>query len=109
MGDIMLKINTEFRKGIMFIRLNGEVDKLNIDNVFVNDFKYVVLNFDNLLSIDSEAIKDIIDYNNEITKNNGKLIICNKNYSVFTSLFKNIPVIDSEIKAFNIVWKERYG
>ena len=71
----MLKINTEFRKGIMFIRLNGEVDKLNIDNVFVNDFKYVVLNFDNLLSIDSEAIKDIIDYNNEITKNNGKLII----------------------------------
>ena len=103
MGDIMLKINTEFRKGIMFIRLNGEVDKLNIDNVFVNDFKYVVLNFDNLLSIDSEAIKDIIDYNNEITKNNGKLIICNKNYSVFTSLFKNIPVIDSEIKAFNIV------
>ncbi len=99
----MLKINTEFRKGIMFIRLNGEVDKLNIDNVFVNDFKYVVLNFDNLLSIDSEAIKDIIDYNNEITKNNGKLIICNKNYSVFTSLFKNIPVIDSEIKAFNIV------
>ena len=99
----MLKINTEFRKGIMFIRLNGEVDKLNIDNIFVNDFKYVVLNFDNLLSIDSEAIKDIIDYNNEITKNNGKLIICNKNYNAFTSLFKNIPVIDSEIKAFNIV------
>ena len=99
----MLKINTEFRKGIMFIRLNGEVDKLNIDNVFVNDFKYVVLNLDNLLSIDSEAIKNIIDYNNKITKNNGKLIICNKNYNVFTSLFKNIPVIDSEIKAFNIV------
>ena len=74
----MLKINTEFRKGIMFIRLNGEVDKLNIDNVFVNDFKYVVLNLDNLLSIDSEAIKDIIDYNNKITKNNGKLIICTK-------------------------------
>ena len=99
----MLKVNTEFRKGIMFIRLNGEVDKLNIDNVFVNDFKYVVLNLDNLLSIDSEAIKDIIDYNNEITKNNGKLIIVNKNYNIFTSLFKNIPVIDSEIKAFNIV------
>lgn len=99
----MLKVNTEFRKGIMFIRLNGKVDKLNIDNIFVNDFKYVVLNFDNLLSIDSEAIKDIIDYNNEITKNNGKLIIVNKNYNIFTSLFKNIPVIDSEIKAFNIV------
>ena len=99
----MLKVNTEFRKGIMFIRLNGEVDKLNIDNVFVNDFKYVVLNFDNLLSIDSEAIKDIIDYNKMITKNNGKLIIVNKNYNIFTSLFKNIPVIDSEIKAFNIV------
>lgn len=109
MGDIMLKINTEFRKGIMFIRLNGEVDKLNIDNVFVNDFKYVVLNLDNLLSIDSEAIKDIIDYNNKITKNNGKLIICNKNNNIFTSLFKTIPIIDSEIKAFNIVWKERYG
>lgn len=99
----MLKINTEFRKGIMFIRLNGEVNKLNIDNIFVSDFKYVVLNFDNLLSIDSEAIKDIIDYNKMITKNNGKLIIVNKSYNIFTSLFKSIPIIDSEIKAFNIV------
>lgn len=99
----MLKINTEFRKGIMFIRLNGNIDKLNIDKIFVGDFKYVVFNFDNLLSIDSEAIKDIIDYNNKITKDNGKLIICNKNCNIFTSLFKTIPIIDSEIKAFNIV------
>lgn len=100
----MLKINTEFRKGIMFIRIKGNLTKNNIDKVEYKDFKYIVFNFDNLLSIDSYSINYIINYNNKITKENGKLIICGKNNSLGNDLFKNkIPIIDNEIKAFNIL------
>lgn len=101
----MLKVNTEFRKGIMFVRIKGNLNKDNI-NILLDyeDFKYVVFNLDNLLSIDSDAINYIIDYNSKIKKDNGKLIICEKNSNLANNLFKNIiPVIDNEIKAFNIL------
>ena len=106
----MLKINTEFRKGIMFVRINGNLNKENINKIDYDDFKYVVFNLDNLLSIDSYAINYIINYNNKITKYNGKLIICDKNNNLGNNFFKNkIPIINNEIQAFNILWKEKYG
>ena len=100
----MLKINTEFRKGIMFVRIKGSLNKNNITNLECEAFKYVVFNFDNLLSIDSYAINYIINYNNKITKDNGKLIICENKNSLGNNLFKStIPIIDNEIQAFNIL------
>lgn len=100
----MLKINTEFRKGIMFVRVNGNLNKSNVNIIEYDDFKYIVFNFDNLLSIDSYAINYIINYNNKIIKDNGKLIICEKNNNLANNIFKcRIPIIDNEIKAFNIL------
>lgn len=100
----MLKINTEFRKGIMFIRIKGNLNKSNINNIACEDFKYIVYNFDNLLSIDSYSINYIINYNNKIKNDNGKLIICDSNNNIVNNLFKDvIPIIDNEIKAFNIL------
>lgn len=100
----MLKVNTEFRKGIMFIRLKGSLSRDNISNIECSDFKYIVFNLDNLLSIDSYSIKYIINYNKEKIKNNGKVIICDSNNSLVNNLFKDvIPIIDNEIKAFNIL------
>ena len=61
---ILLRINSEFRKGIMFVRIKGSLSKDNISHIECNDFKYVVFNLDNLLSIDSYAIKYIINYKN---------------------------------------------
>lgn len=88
----------------MFIRIKGSLCKDNINNIDCEDFKYVVLNFDNLLSIDSYAIDYIINYNSKITKDNGKLMICDSNNKMADDLFSDIiPVIDSEIKAFNIL------
>lgn len=103
-GELMLKINTEFRKGIMFVRFNGSLNKENINKIDCNGFKYVVFNLDNLLSIDSYSIKYIINYNKNKIKDNGKLIICDSNNSLVNNLFKDlIPIIDNEIKAFNIL------
>lgn len=100
----MLIINTEFRKGIMFIRINGTLNKENVNNIECEDFRYVVFNIDNLLSIDSYAIRYIINYNNKKIKDNGKLIICEASNKLGNNLFKNrIPIIDNEIKAFNIL------
>lgn len=100
----MLKIDTEFRKGIMFIRLKGCLNKYNINKIEFNDFKYVVFNFDNLLSIDSYAIQYIFNYNEIKKQDDGKLIICEANNKIGTNLFKcKIPIIDNEIKAFNIL------
>lgn len=88
----------------MFVRVKGNLNKNNISDIKCEDFKYVVFNLDNLLSIDSYAIKYIVDYNNKIIKDNGKLIICETKNSLVNSLFKNtIPIIDNEIKAFNIL------
>lgn len=100
----MLRINSEFRKGIMFIRINGNLNKKNIDNIYCEDFKYIVFNFDNLLSIDSYAIKYIINYNEKMEKINGKLLICETNTNFSNNFLKNkIQIIDNELKAFNIL------
>ena len=55
----------EFRRGILFIRLKGDLNKNTIKGVIDEDFKYVVLNLDNMYSIDSYSIK----YINKIRKN----------------------------------------
>lgn len=52
----------EFRRGILFIRLKGDLNKNTIKGVIDEDFKYVVLNLDNMYSIDSYSIKYIIKY-----------------------------------------------
>lgn len=100
----MLKINTEFRKGIMFVRIKGSLNKSNITTITCDDFKYIVFNFDNLLSIDSYSVDYIINYNNKIKNDNGRLIICDSNCNLINNLFNGIiPIIDNEIKAFNIL------
>ena len=64
----------EFRKGILFIRLKGDLNKDTIKGIIDKDFKYVVLNIDDMYSIDSYSIK----YLNKIYKlyenNNNKFI-----------------------------------
>lgn len=99
-----MKINTEFRKGVMFIRIKGCLCEKNLDNIKYEDFKYIVFNFDNLLSIDSYAISYIIELNNKIEKNNGKIFICDSKNSFFNRLFSGkIEIINNEIEAFNIM------
>ena len=63
----MLKVLMEFRKGILFIRLYGTLDKSTIDifkkevrEVVINTgIKYVVLNIENIESISKSGIIEI--------------------------------------------------
>ena len=47
----------EFQRGILFIRLKGDLNENTVKGVIDKDFKYIVLNIDNMYSIDSYSIK----------------------------------------------------
>lgn len=104
----MLRINTEFRKGVLFVRLIGKIENENylesINNL-VSDIgiRYVVLNIDKLEYVDVNSINHIIDYNKKMLKNKGCLLICDANKNR-DRVFKNvIPNIKCEIEAFSLI------
>lgn len=97
----MLKTNMEFRKGILFIRLKGDLNKNTIRGIIDRDFKYIVLNIDNMYSIDSYSIKYINKLYKRIEDTSGKMIICDK-FNVSRKLLKDIPKIDNEFDAFKL-------
>ena len=80
----MLDINMEFRKGILFIRLNGALIKDTVPTlekevtslIKENGIRNVVFNMENLLSIDMNGISSLYS-NFELCKNNhGTSILC---------------------------------
>lgn len=96
----VLKTSMEFSKGILFIRLKGDLNKDTIKGIIEKDFRYIVLNIDNMYSIDSYSIK----YLNKIYQeynNYGKMIICDK-FNISRKLLKDIPKIDNEREAFKL-------
>ncbi len=83
----MIKIDMEFKKGILFIRLNGslinstnsEFRNLVFPIILKNEFKYIVLNFSNLNIIDETGIESLIDLNNIVSSWKGRTSLCNLN------------------------------
>ena len=90
----MLNVGTEFRKGILFVRLKGHLNKNTIDKLnkkvtyIVKDtgIRNIVFNFSNLKSIDIKGINTLF-YNYELCKNNdGKSLMCGSNESIKAKL-----------------------
>lgn len=97
----MLKTNMEFRRGILFIRLKGDLNKNTIRGVIDKDFKYIVLNIDDMYSIDSYSINYINRLYKIINSTSGKMIICDK-FNISKKILKDIPKIDNEFDAFKL-------
>lgn len=97
----MLKTNMEFRRGILFIRLKGDLNKNTIKGLIDRDFKYIVLNIDNMYSIDSYSIEYINKLYQIIDNASGKMVICDK-FNISRKLLKDIPKIDKEYDAFKL-------
>ena len=83
----MLNVGTEFRKGILFVRLKGHLNKDTIEKLnkrvtrIVKDggIRNIVFNFTNLKSIDIKGINTIF-YNYELIKQNeGRSLMCGNN------------------------------
>ena len=80
----MLEINLEFIRGMLFVRLSGRLDintykKLSdcLDDM-INDkgLKYFIVNLEELSYLDEKGLKAITDRYFDVTKHDGKLIIC---------------------------------
>ena len=110
----MLEITKEFRKGILFVRLNGilnkdsvaylnkEVTKLVADMEIHN----VVFNLEELKAIDMDGVNAIL-YNYNLCKdNNGISLLCGVNKSIKNIVNHNLCnmfQIKDEMKAINMV------
>ncbi len=97
----MLKTNMEFSRGILFIRLKGDLNKNTIKGLIDQDFKFIVLNIDNMYSIDSYCIKYLNGLYKKYQDKDGKMIICDK-FNISKKLLKNIPKIKKEYDAYKL-------
>ena len=101
-GDNMLEINMEFRKGILFIRLSGILDRTTIHKlnsevtelVKDNGIKNIVFNIDGLKSIDLKGINSLL-YNYELSRmNDGKAMLCGVNNSLVRYRINNSRLLN---------------
>ena len=101
----MLKINFEFRKGIFFIRIIGNLTtsssqlKDNLLNIITeNKFKYIVLNTNYIKNIDLSGLNYLTKIYYITKENNCNLILCDR-FKIIKELFNNnIPNIENEIE-----------
>ena len=102
----MLKIIFEFRKGIFFIRLIGNLNNQNyikkakelIDLIIMNQFKYVVINTNYLNEVDLAGLNYLIEIFYIVKTSETNLVICDKS-SIFKRLLNNnIPSIKDELE-----------
>ncbi len=76
----MFKTDIEFKKGVLFVRIDGELNKTNsidlrksiIPLLLKYGFRYVVLNLDNVNYIDNYAMELFEEINDIVIKYNGK-------------------------------------
>ena len=112
----MLNVGTEFRKGILFVRLKGHLNKDTINKlnkkvtnvVKEGGIRNIVFNFTNLKSIDIKGINSIF-YNYELCKNNeGMSMFCGNNDNIRNKLKRSRLVnyvyeIKDELSAMRIL------
>ena len=102
----MLKLSFEFRKGIFFIRLIGNLNKKSYKqieadlNALINDnkFKYIVINTNYLKAIDLTGLNYLTKLYFMTIENHSNLVICDK-FKVIKTLFNNnVPNIEDELE-----------
>lgn len=113
----MLDVNFEFRRGILFIRLSGELTKntiIDFDNAVTtlirdNGIRNVVFNVSNLFRIDLKGVSRLF-YNYELCKRNRgvSLLCCVHNSNIHekiegTRLFQYMVDLNDELSAFNFI------
>lgn len=113
----MLDINYEFRKGVLFIRLSGVLNRNTVnklqnevtDMIKDNGIRNVVFNLSNLDSIDMKGINNLL-YNYELCHSHkGISLICGIENSLVrhridnTRLLKYMMETSDELSALNII------
>ena len=113
----MLDINFEFRRGVLFIRLSGELTKRTVSYldsevttlIRDNGIRNVVFNVSNLNKLDLKGISRLF-YNYELCKKNrGVSLLCCVDNNIIhekiesTRLFQYMNDLNDELSAFNFI------
>lgn len=113
----MLSIIMEFRKGILFVRLEGSLTKMTVDKlnnevtklIKDNGIRNIVFNISNLTTIDVKGINTLL-YNYEICRNNnGKSLVCGVTNDIVRERIKHSRLLNymyeasDELAAINII------
>lgn len=102
----MLKLNFEFRKGIFFIRLIGDLNRETYHEIekelksLIEDnlFRYIVVNTNHLKTIDMDGLNYLTKIYYLTRECHSNLIICDKSKIFNVLLNNNVPLIDSELE-----------
>ena len=111
-----MKMNLEYRKGIIFLRLEGSLTKRTvfkledkINELIENELNNIVLNMSNLKHIDICGISSLYYIYDVIKRCRGSTYIClsgnNKIEDILNeqNILNYILKIDSELKAFELI------
>ncbi|MBQ1496616.1 MAG: hypothetical protein IIZ40_04660 [Bacilli bacterium] len=108
----MIDVNFEFERGILFVRLEGNINNKSVSSVNKNltdiinrgGIKYLVFNINNAL-IEEEI--SLFDNCNKLIKNNGgKLFLCglkNKIENVISSNYDGCISVNNELSALKMI------
>lgn len=112
----MLNIDLEYKRGILFLRLDGVLNKTT--SFILEDaikkiiskagIKYLLINFEKLYQIDKYGISIIINSYNKYLKTSGKLMICGYNDNIKINIEKSNLLnyafnVTDEFSAFKLV------
>ncbi|MBR1413173.1 MAG: STAS domain-containing protein [Bacilli bacterium] len=108
----MLKIDMEYTKGILFVRLDGNLDrkqcyKLNnylVPVILKHKIKYLIYNMYSLKDIDSSGVDALINSKCAIKANKGRVLMCEVDKEVKKSLKRiRIKEVADEINAMSLI------
>ena len=113
---MMLDIDMQFHKGVLFIRMDGELSEKTInkfkeviDLITYNGISNVVYNLSDLKEIDCYGINSLLDSYELCKKNHGKSLLCNMHDGIVKHRIKNSRILNymyeasDELSAMNII------
>ena len=109
----MLKIECEYKKGILFVRLTGQINKSTIKNMDVVDnmivkagIKYLLINLEKVAVINHGEIYNLINRYKSLIGDDGKILICgyyNNKMNLRINNEDKVYLSGREVSAFNII------
>ncbi len=112
---MVLEIKTEYREGILFIRLEGKLIsntasffQLELEKWMEEGISNIVFNVVDLEEIDTVGIRSFFDSYQKIHENDGHSLICGMNHHINKSLKKSrilnyIYEISDELNAIKVM------
>lgn len=104
----MLKIDLEYKNPILFIRLEGMLNRRSVHKIYnyinpalsKHQIKYVIYNLRNLTNIDEYGIDAILSSKYQVKKNSGKIYLCEVSRELSLKIKRlRIKIFSDEISA----------